>query len=90
MRESPTTLLHGTRSDSTSPTLTDCSIHDGAATSRVLAKQLLSDKWSHASDVSYAYARDHEGRSRLARRAGLANLRHRVLASFLHALVSKR
>jgi hypothetical protein len=34
--------LPRTSSDSTSPTLTDCSIHDGAATSPVLARQLLS------------------------------------------------
>jgi hypothetical protein len=36
-----------TSSESPSPTLTDCSIHDGAATSPVLAKQLLSDRRSH-------------------------------------------
>jgi hypothetical protein len=36
-----------TRCDGPPTTSTDCSIHDGAATSPVLAKQLLSDKLGH-------------------------------------------
>ena len=44
----PVARLVRTSSDSPSPTLTDCSIHDGAATSPVLAKQLLSDRSGHA------------------------------------------
>jgi hypothetical protein len=47
----PVARLVRTSSDSPSPTLTDCSIHDGAATSPVLARQLLPDKTSHVGDL---------------------------------------
>src|SRR5450759_5763 len=48
VRRQPSRRAQRTSSDITAPTSTDCSIHDGAATSPVLAKQLLSDKTSHA------------------------------------------
>ena len=38
--------------------MTDCYIHDGAATSPVLAKQLLSDTSSH--DVAALMPREYE------------------------------
>jgi hypothetical protein len=47
MRDRPVEGLDWTSSASPSPTLTDCSIHDRAATSPVLARQLLPDRGGH-------------------------------------------